>query len=86
MAQAKCASSISTMEFLSSTPLQFTALACEEILSGSLRNSRGTKVTVSLLVTALIVGRQVSRSGIGKLREIKTDEEARSDSYREGKE
>ena len=70
MAQAKCASSISTMEFLSSTPPQCVALASEEIMSGSLRNSRGTKVTVCLVDTALIVGRQVSRPGIGKVVQV----------------
>ena len=71
---------------LPSTPPQCLALASEEIMSDSLRNSKVTKVTVCLVVTALIVGMQVSRSGIGQLREMKTDEEARSDSCREGKE
>eukprot|EP00092_Neocalanus_flemingeri_P040148 GFUD01043732.1.p1 GENE.GFUD01043732.1~~GFUD01043732.1.p1 ORF type:complete len:829 (-),score=244.19 GFUD01043732.1:674-3160(-) len=70
MAQAKCAASISTMEFLSSTPPQCVALASEEIMSGSLRNSRGTKVMVCLVDTALIVGRQVTRPGIGKVVQV----------------
>ena len=70
MAKAKCAASISTMEFLSSTPPQCVVNASEEIMSGSLRNSRGTKVTVCLVNTALIVGRQVSRPGIGKVVQV----------------
>jgi len=70
MAQAKCAASISTMEFLSSTPPQCVAEAREEIMSGSLRNARGTKVMVCLVDTALIVGRQVSRPGIGKVVQV----------------
>jgi len=70
MAEAKCAASISSMEFLSSTPPQCVALAKEEIMSGSLRNSRGTKVMVCLVNTALIVGRQVSRPGIGKVVQV----------------
>jgi len=70
MAKAKCAASISTMEFLSSTPPQCVANASEEIMSGSLRNSRGTKVMVCLVNTALIVGRQVSRPGIGKVVQV----------------
>ena len=36
-------------------------------MSGSLRNSGGNKVMVCLVNTALIVGRQVSRPGIGKV-------------------
>ena len=37
-------------------------------MCGVLRNGRGTKVLVYLLDTALVVGRQVSRPGIGKVR------------------
>jgi len=70
MAQARCTASISSMEFLSSCPPECVAEATEEIMSGSLRNSRGTKVTVCLLDTALIVGRQVSRPGIGKVVQV----------------
>jgi len=70
MAKAKCAASISAMEFLSSSPPQCVAIASEEIMSGSLRNSRGTKVMVCLVNTALIVGRQVSRPGIGKVVQV----------------
>ena len=62
---------------------QCVALASEEIMSDSLRNSRGDSC---LVITASIVGRQVSRSGNGQLREIKTDEESRWDSCREEKE
>ena len=36
-------------------------------MCGVLRNGRGTKVLVYLLDTALVVGRQVSRPGIGKV-------------------
>ena len=72
----KCASSISTMEFLHPSSMRSP---------GSLRNSRGTKVTVCLVDTALIVGRQVSRPGIGKVvqvyRELST---RRGDLRREG--
>ena len=55
MEEAKCASSISSMEFLSSTLPQCVALASEEIMSGSLRNSRRAKVMVCLMNTAMIV-------------------------------
>lgn len=70
MAKAKCVTSISTMEFLSSSPPVCVSMASEEIMSGSLRNSRGTKVMVCLVDTALIVGRQVSRPGIGKVVQV----------------
>jgi hypothetical protein len=55
MAEAKCASSIARMEFLSSTLPHAISTAKEEILSGVLRNSRGTKVYVSLMDTVLVV-------------------------------
>jgi len=70
MAQAKCVASISAMEFLSSSPPHCVSIATEEILSGSLRNARGTKVMVCLMNTAFIVGRQVSRPGIGKVVQV----------------
>ena len=38
-----------------------------QVMCGVLRNGRGTKVLVYLLDTALVVGRQVSRPGIGKV-------------------
>ncbi len=40
-------------------------------MSGSLRNSRGTKVTVILLDTVMVVGRTVSRPGIGKIIQVR---------------
>ena len=70
MVEAKCASSISSMEFLSSTLPQCVALASEEIMSGSLRNSMGAKVMVCLVNKAMSVGRQVSRPGIGKVVQV----------------
>ena len=70
MAEAKCTSSISRMEFLSSTLPTAISCAKEEILSGVLRNSRGTKVYVSLLDTVLVVGRCVSRPSIGKVIQV----------------
>jgi hypothetical protein len=39
-------------------------------MSGTLRNSRGTKVTVILLDTVMVVGRTVSRPGIGKIIQV----------------
>ena len=44
MAEMRCTGSISKMEFLTSTLPAAVASAKEEILSGVLRNSRGTKV------------------------------------------
>ncbi len=41
-------------------------------MSGSLRNSRGTKVTVILLDTVMVVGRTVSRPGIGKIIQVRS--------------
>ena len=49
MAESRCASSISKMEFLSSTLPTAVATAKEEIISGYLRNSRGTKVREEVL-------------------------------------
>jgi len=70
MAEAKCARSISTMEFISATPPECVAEARQEVMSGVLRNGRGTKVLVYLLDTALVVGRQVSRAGQGKVTQV----------------
>jgi len=42
-------------------------------LSGQLRNSRGTKVCVYLLDTALVVGRPVSRPGVGRVVQVYRD-------------
>ena len=39
-------------------------------MSGVLRNARGTKVLVYLLDTALVVGRQVTRQGVGKVTQV----------------
>ena len=47
MAQSRCRASIAKMEFLSSTLPQAVASATEEIMSGVLRNSRGTKVYIT---------------------------------------
>jgi len=73
MAEVKCSSSISKMEFLSSTVPAAISSAREEILSGVLRNSRGTKVYVSLLDTVLVVGRCVTRPGIGRVIQVYRD-------------
>ena len=70
MAQAKCSKSISGMEFMSATPPACVQEAKEEIMSGVLRNGRGTKVLVYLLDTALVVGRQVTRQGVGKITQV----------------
>merc|ERR1719209_1692269 len=63
MAGARCAISVSNMEFMTSEPPACVAAAREEILSGVLRNSRGTKLSVYLLDSALVVGRLVTRLG-----------------------
>lgn len=73
MAEARCNTSISKMEFLSASVPPAIGTAREEIMSGSLRNSRGTKVTVVLLDTVLVVGRTVSRPGIGKIIQVYRD-------------
>jgi len=70
MAQAKCSKSISTMEFMSATPPDCVIDATEEVMAGVLRNGRGTKVLVYLLDSALVVGRQVTRQGIGKITQV----------------
>jgi len=70
MAESKCAVSISNMEFLSSVPPDCVRRAREEVLSGVLRNMRGTKVSVFLLDTGLVVGRTVTRPGIGKVVQV----------------
>ena len=70
MAEAKCRKSISTMEFMTAEPPDCVSSAKEEIMSGVLRNARGTKVLVYLLDTALVVGRQVSRPGVGKVTQV----------------
>ena len=70
MAEAKCKKSISTMEFMTAEPPDCVAEAREEIMSGVLRNARGTKVLVYLLDTALVVGRQVTRPGVGKVTQV----------------
>lgn len=58
------------MEFMSSVPPACVVEAREEVMSGVLRNSRGTKVSVYLLDTALVVGRQVTRSGVGPVVQV----------------
>eukprot|EP00088_Acartia_fossae_P003104 TRINITY_DN11289_c0_g1_i1.p1 TRINITY_DN11289_c0_g1~~TRINITY_DN11289_c0_g1_i1.p1 ORF type:complete len:782 (+),score=224.45 TRINITY_DN11289_c0_g1_i1:47-2392(+) len=73
MAQSRCAASIAKMEFLTSTLPQAVASAKEEILSGVLRNSRGTKVYVSLMDTVLVLGRCVTRPGIGRVIQVYRD-------------
>jgi len=73
MAEMRCTGSISKMEFLTSTLPAAVASAKEEILSGVLRNSRGTKVYVSLMDTVLVVGRCVTRPGIGKVIQVYRD-------------
>lgn len=70
MAGARCAISVSSMEFMTSEPPACVAAAREEILSGVLRNSRGTKVSVYLLDSALVVGRLVTRSGVGQVVQV----------------
>jgi len=70
MAEAKCRKSISTMEFMTAVPPECVSNAREEIMSGVLRNARGTKVLVYLLDTALVVGRQVTRQGLGKVTQV----------------
>jgi len=73
MAEAKCRASIALMEFLDEDVPEAVAAAQEEILEGSLRNSRGTKVSVHLLDTVLVVGRTVSRNGAGKIIQVYKD-------------
>ena len=74
MARAKCEAAVLSMEFLTTSPPACVAAAQEEILSGLLRNSRGTKVQVFLLDTALVVGRQASRPGqVGKVVQVLRD-------------
>jgi len=73
MAQSRCTASIAKMEFLSSTLPPSVATAKEEILSGVLRNSRGTKVYVSLMDTVLVLGRCVTRPGIGRVIQVYRD-------------
>ena len=58
MAEAKCRKSISTMEFMTAELPDCVSSAREEIMTGVLRNNRGTKVEVFLLDTALVVGRE----------------------------
>jgi len=70
MAEAKCKKSISSMEFMTAVPPDCVSRAREEIMSGVLRNGRGTKVQVYLLDTALVVGRQVTRQGLGKVTQV----------------
>ena len=70
MAGARCAISISNMEFMTNEPPSCVAAAKEEVLSGVLRNSRGTKLSVHLLDSALVVGRLVTRSGIGQVVQV----------------
>ena len=66
----RCAMSVSAMEFMSSVPPACVVEAREEVMSGVLRNSRGTKVSVYLLDSALVVGRQVTRSGVGQVVQV----------------
>jgi len=73
MAQSRCKASIAKMEFLTSTLPMAVATASEEILSGVLRNSRGTKVYVSLMDTVLVLGRCVTRPGIGRIIQVYRD-------------
>ena len=47
MAFAKCSRSIKNMEFMTPDPPECVAEAKEEIMSGVLRNGRGTKVIIS---------------------------------------
>ena len=54
--------------FFVSTILIQHLITVLQVMCGVLRNGRGTKVLVYLLDTALVVGRQVSRPGIGKVR------------------
>jgi hypothetical protein len=70
MAGARCALSVSGMEFMSASPPACVVAAREELLSGVLRNSRGTKVSVYLLDSALVVGRLVTRSGVGPVVQV----------------
>jgi hypothetical protein len=56
----------------------------EEIMSGSLRNSRGTKVTVILLDTVMVVGRTVSRPGVGKIIQVRHQSITQADSHPAG--
>merc|ERR1719447_1389954 len=70
MAGARCAISISNMEFMTNEPPACVAAAKEEVLSGMLRNSRGTKLSVHLLDSALVVGRLVTRSGVGQVVQV----------------
>jgi len=70
MAESRCAASVSNMEFLSSVPPDCVRRAREEVMSGVLRNTRGTKVSVFLLDTGLVVGRSVTRPGIGKVVQV----------------
>jgi len=73
MAEAKCRASVANMEFLDEEIPEVVTAAREEILAGMLRNSRGTKVSVHLLDTVLVVGRTVSRAGVGKILQVYKD-------------